>query len=379
MTRPAIIILLLLIFGVAGPSSANAEWRDNLPDGLRLDGRCFWAGGYSFARPFLNEGPFTEANLRFNGRYNFDPRWKLEFAWQVDGIYYEGISRMSDSGTGGVADLAWMIDEKSNWRASHFFDRLSLNYRADDFTLDIGRQRIAWGTTFSMSFMDMFHPLQPGNPFVPEQAGTDAVRLQVPTGPIAGWDFLYAWFDNHGDEAFAAKYHDVHGDFESAMSAGRIHGGDFAAFQTTGDVNDVGIRLEAAWRDTGDGEPYQLALESDYAPNSSTYLSGEVFYNGPGATGPEGYSLAGLGGGSLYVGRWYAGTSCTYNPGGLSTLSLYGIANLSDDSWFADLAVLHSASDSTDLRIGFQHYEGHILSEYGLLPDIIYFISTTYF
>ena len=376
-------ILVLISFIVAGlliPSRANAEWRDELPDNLRMFGRYFWAGGYSFDRPFLKEGLFSEANVRMNGRYVIDDEWNMEFAWQVDGSYFEGLSMTSMTGPEGLVNLSWEVDEKTNWRVRHLLDRLQLNYRSGDFTVDIGRQRLAWGTTFTMSFMDMFHPIRPGDPFVPEQPGTDSIRLRVATGPVAGWDLLYAWFDDEGREAFAAKYHNVYGDFESGMSVGRIMEEDFIAFQTTGDVKDVGIRIEAAWWDTkGEGEPYRFALESDYAPNSSTYLSGEIFYNGPGAENPEEYDLENLLTGGLYPARWYAGTRCTYNPGGLTTLSVLGLANLTDDSWFADFGVQYSVSNSTDMRIGYQHYEGETLSEYGALPDIIYVISTTYY
>jgi len=375
-----LISALIFIAGFLCSSPVRAEWRDELPDNLRMFGRYFWAGGYSLERPFLDEGPFAEANLRLNGRYIIDSEWNLEFAWQVDGSYFEGLAMMPMTGSEGLVNLSWEIDERTNWRARQLFDRLQLNYQSGDFTLDMGRQRIAWGTTLTMSFMDMFHPIRPGDPFVPEQPGTDAVRLQVRTAPVAGWDFLYAWFDDEGREAVAAKYHDVYGDFESAMSVGRIREEDFIAFQTTGDVNDVGVRIEAAWWDTkGEGEPYRAMLEFDYAPNSSTYLSGEVFYNGPGVEDPYEYDLERIAMGGLYPARWYAGTRCTYNPGGLSTLSVLGLGNLSDDSWFADLSLQHSVSNSTDLRIGYQHYEGSLVSEYGALPDIIYLISTTYF
>jgi len=171
----------------------------------------------------------------------------------------------------------------------------------------------------------------------------------------------------------------VHGNFESRYSIGRIRGKNFAAIETSGDVNDIGIRLEASWRDIDIGKPWLLAFESDWAPNSNTYLSGEVFFNGPGMNDVADYDLDAVERGEIYLGRWYAGVNCTYNPGGLSTLGLVGIYNLSDDSWFADLSLQHSLSNSADLRLGFQHYEGHLISQYGAYPDIFYLIRTSYF
>jgi len=360
-------------------ASAHAGWRDDLPDGLRLNVRYMQAGGYAFDRPYLGEGLFAEGNLRFNGLYRLNPDWKLNFACQLDGTYYEGLSLSQMSGGGGLVNLDWLIDEKTNWSATQALDRLSLNYRKNDFTLDLGRQRLAWGTTFNMSFMDMFHPLRPGNPFVPEQPGTDSVRIQYADGMVSGYDLIYAWFDDEGSEAVAGSYHAVFGDYESSISAGRIRGEDFIGFATSGDINDVGVRIEAAWWDSDVGEPFRLALESDYAPNSSTYLSGEIFYNGPGATGILDYDGDAIASGELYPARWYGAVNCSYNPGGLSTLGLVGLFNLVDDSWFADVSIQHSLWNTADLRIGFQHYEGRTFSEYGALPDIIYIMTTRYF
>lgn len=379
MYRTIEILTALFILGLILPSQVLADWRDDLPDDLRLNGRYFFAGGYSFDRPYIDESPFGEINFRLNGRYKINPLWRLEFAWQTDGTYLQNIGRIPASDSNGLVNLDWSIDKKLNWRAGHKLDRLNLNYRGDDFTLDIGRQRIAWGTTMTMSFMDMFHSIRPGDPFVPEQPGTDAVRMQIATGMVSGWDILYAWFDDNGAEAFAVKYHDVNGDFESAISAGRLRGENFAAFETSGDINDVGVRIEAALRDTEDGDRYQVAVESDYAPNSHTYLSGEILYNGPGATDPMKYDPDILERGMLFPARWYAGINCMYNPGGLSTLGIFGLMNLTDDSWFADISIQHSLSNSSDLRIGFQHYEGKMLTEYGAMPDMLYVIMTEYF
>jgi len=369
----AVVFSFLLI-----PSMARAEWRDELPDGLRVTGRYFYAGGYTFERPFLDDDTFAEVNLRLNGIYRIDPDWKLHFSYQADFTYMQMISMYPDQ-PDGLIDLRWPIDGKSNWRAGHALDRLYLNYRGDDFTLDIGRQRMAWGTTQLLSFLDMFHPIRPGNPFVPEQPGTDGIRIQIQTGMTSGWDILYAWLDKDGNEAVAARYHDVFGEFESAFSTGRIGGEDFVAVETSGDINDIGVRIEAAWRDTIDGDKWQVALESDYAPNSLTYLSGEIFYNGPGAARPVDYDPEFLTGNILYPARWYAGVNCSHNNAGLTTLGFIGIMNLTDDSWFSDLSIQHSLSDESDLRLGYQHYEGDLVSEYGALPDMIYVIVSSYF
>ncbi len=373
------ILILTFILLIAMSGASYAAWQDDLPDGLRMSGRNFTAGGYSFERQFIPESLLGEFNVRLFGSYSFNPEWKLEFAWQGDYTYFESIGLIPDMGPSGLVDLDWNLEKHPNWAAGHQLDRLNLNYRNDDFTLDIGRQRIAWGSVQTLSFLDMFHPVRPGDPFVPEQPGTDAVRLQIPTGPTAGWEALYAWFDDHGSEAFAVRYHKVHGDFESGYSVGRIRGENFVAFETSGDYNDIGIRLEASWRDVEVGEPWLVAFESDFAPNSSAYISGEVFYNGPGMTDVLNYDPQAVERGEFYLGRWYAGLNCMYNPGGLSTLGLVGIANLSDDSWFADISVQHSLSNSTDLRVGFQHYEGHLISQYGAYPDMFYIIRTSYF
>lgn len=367
-------LLLLLL-----PLPAHADWDDN----LRLNGRYFFAGGHRFDRFFLESDLFTEINLRLNGRYTINPDWKLEFAYMIDGTYYPWIGYTQNSGSGEILDLSWPIDSKTNWTAAHALDRLNLIYRNENFTLDIGRQRIAWGTILTMSFMDMFHPVSPGNPFVPDQPGTDAIRLQIADGMVSGYDILYAWLDDDGTDAFAARYHDVHGDFESGFSLGEIDGVKFAAFETSGDVNDIGVRIESQWIDVDENEPFRIAFETDYAPNDHTYVSGEIFYNGPGGTDPLKYMIAGALSGQVrgvsYPARWYAAASCNYSSSALVNFQCLGLFNLTDDSWFTDISVSNSISNSSDLRIGYQHYEGGLISEYGNYPDMIYIISTSYF
>lgn len=378
-----ILLKILIILTLLIPTPAHADWRDPLPDNLRINGRYFLAGGYTFDRFILKEDTFAEINLRLNGRYTLNPNWKLEFAYQVDGTYYPHIAALSGPSSDGLLDLSWPIDSKTNWTASHGLDRLNFNYRDSDFTLDFGRQRIAWGTTMILSFMDMFHPIRPGDPFVPEQQGTDAIRLQIADGLVSGYDLLYSWLDNDGTEAFAARYHFVKGDFETGISVGQIDGDNFAAFETSGDIDDIGIRIEAQWIDVDENKPFRIILESDFAPNERTYLSGDIFYNGPGGTEPKTYLLNMLTRGESfgvgYPARWYAGTYCTYNSGGLTTFGVLGVFNLTDDSWLADISINHSISNSSDLRIGYQHYEGGLVSEYGNYPDMIYVISTSYF
>ena len=118
---------------------------------------------------------------------------------------------------------------------------------------------------------------------------------------------------------------------------------------------------------------------SSPVPNDKTYLSGEIFYNGPGINNPDNYDPEFFSTGDLYPARWYTGINFSLNDGNLSTLGLVGIYNLTDDSWFADCSVSTSLSNSSDLRIGYQHYEGSLLTEYGPYPDIIYIINSRYF
>jgi len=112
-------------------------------------------------------------------------------------------------------------------------------------------------------------------------------------------------------------------------------------------------------------------------------VSGEIFYNGPGGTDPLKYmvasALSGQVSGVSYPARWYAAASCNYSSDALVNFQCLGLFNLTDDSWFSDISVSHSVSNSSDLRIGYQHYEGGLISEYGNFPDMIYIISTSYF
>ncbi len=63
-------------------------------------------------------------------------------------------------------------------------DRLWLDWVKDKFEVTVGRQRIAWGTSWVWNPTDLFNPQSPLDFDYEELPGTDAVRFQYYTGPV---------------------------------------------------------------------------------------------------------------------------------------------------------------------------------------------------
>ena len=76
----------------------------------------------------------------------------------------------------GVTDLDQLV-----------FDRAHLKYRADSWSLTVGKQRIAWGTGYIWNPVDIF------NPYVlsfavrdEDKANVNALRWEMPLGEAGG-------------------------------------------------------------------------------------------------------------------------------------------------------------------------------------------------
>ncbi len=68
-------------------------------------------------------------------------------------------------------------------------DRLWLDFNFDNFQLSLGRQRIAWGTSWVWNITDLFNPLSILDFDYEERPASDAIRIQFFPSTISKIDF----------------------------------------------------------------------------------------------------------------------------------------------------------------------------------------------
>jgi hypothetical protein len=118
----------------------------------------------------------------------------------------------------------------------------------------------------------------------------------------------------------------------------------------------------------------------DYAfPNTLT-LTGELYYNGAGATSTQDYDFAALFSGRIQnVDRPYFGGYVGYEVTPLVKWNNYLVVNLFDHSVFYSPNLVFSLKSNLDLAVGMQLFRGAGDSEYGRLADVYYVQAQWFF
>lgn len=277
-------------------------------------------------------------------------------------------------------DLEWTLADGDRHRLRQRVYRATLAWYGAQATVVAGRQRVAWGTGFVWTPTDVLHPLDPVAIERDEKPAVDAVQVTVPLGALSGVEGVFAPGRHAGRHRTAGRLRGHVGEYDWTVMGGRferrwIVGGDFAGY-----VRDGGLRGEAAWTRSPEGEWTLRAIANfDYTLEGGWYLFVEGHYNGPGAASRADYDPARLlDGSTLNLGRWYAATGITYLWTPLVTATLYGIVNVTDGSCLLGPGLSWSALQNAEVAAGVYIFLGREHSEFGSYRDAA-FLSLQYF
>jgi hypothetical protein len=244
------------------------------------------------------------------------------------------------------------------------------------FTL--GRQRIAWGTGLVWNPIDVFNPSSPLDFDNWEKPGTDAGRVQVYTGPNSKIEVAVAPMRRADDTIAAVKIVLNQFGYDWTVLGGRrgpyaifgcawagsIHGGGFRGEFLYSDPRDglVGPESPGAAKPRLDG-----SVDGDYTLASSLYLHGAVLYNERGTTGYAGgprllaaYRLQ-----WLTPARLSLFAEAARDLGSLVRITLSGILNPYDLSWYVGPQLTWSVATNVDFLAGALLFGGSGGTEFG--------------
>jgi hypothetical protein len=246
--------------------------------------------------------------------------------------------------------------------------------------LRLGRQRIAWGTGRFWSPVDVLNPPNPIALEREERLGVDAALLEHKLGPLSKISAVYAPRQESDASTTAVNWHSNARGIDYSWIAGRfaserIVGGDLAT-----QLGDAGIRAELTHNNPDQGASYVRSVFGlDYAFANTLTLSGELYYNGAGATNEAAYDFAALFSGRIQnLARRYLGVYASYEITPLVKSVNYFVFNLDDQSRFVSPAITISLRANLDLMVGAQLFSGHAGSEYSRLSDV-YFAQLQWF
>lgn len=272
----------------------------------------------------------------------------------------------------------WNLDrnyaEAGSYYGRHRLYRASVTLAAEDTDVRIGRQRIAWGTGRFWSPLDILNPFSAIQLEREQRIGVDAVLVERKFGALSRLSAVYAPQHAAGDSSAALRWHGNHAGVDYSLVAGRFLRDRVAGADIATQLGDAGLRAELTGARREDGSSYRRALIGlDYAfPNTLT-LSGELYYNGAGASDRGAYDFASLFAGRIQsVGRRYFGGYAGYEITPLLKWTNYLVVNLDDRSRYFSPGLVYSLRVNVDLTVGAQLFRGAQGSEYARLNDAYY-------
>ncbi len=368
--------LLLL---VAAPLQSHAQWQPDF-------------SGYFVTMPaFLSLNPDVAASAgvarnqvanitRLRLRPSLAIPWDalLEVEYEISGLVRSTeqpiLVERTDIGR-QVFDLRWTIAESDHYAVVHFIDRLVYRQRFSNGEVDIGRQRISWGTGRIWNPTDLFNPINPVNFAKIEKDGADAVSAKYIFGTLsdlqAVWNPARDAVSNYG--ARLRVNVDV---YDFSFLGGYFDAAPVAGFDMAGNLGQMGIRTELLYTGAGkSGSPaYVSAIAgADQQFTSKLYGLAEYHFNGQGTSDKGEYDINALFQGAiLNVARHYLAAMASYQVHPLVTLALMATLNFNDGSQFYSCTASYSAADELTLGAGLQLFAGSTGDEYWYYPNTAY-------
>jgi hypothetical protein len=190
-------------------------------------------------------------------------------------------------------DLNLTILNSENYYLLNRIDRLSLDYITGNLQLTIGRQRIAWGTSWAWNPVDLFNPSSPLDFDNEEKNGADAARLQYFLNYNSSVDIVYKHASDKNHRNLAIKYLNSFMEYDLHFILGYQRDYPYLGVAWAGDIQGAGFRGEFVYHHSNSkfisvngnifnysDKSYLVAnLSFDYTFESSLYIHSEILYN----------------------------------------------------------------------------------------------------
>jgi hypothetical protein len=272
-------------------------------------------------------------------------------------------------------------------------DRLWLDWYTRDLQVTVGRQRVAWGTSWVWNPTDLFNPLDILDFDYEERPAADAVRIQYYTGAVTKLDIAYKPAKIAEDQILAGLWSINNWNYDFNFIAGMRFKRWLAGFSWAGDILDAGFRGEVlvsqapnkpdtnsilialgeASLSSFDQPIVSLSLSGDYTFPNTFYIHTEILYNNNGKTANtflylnEASKL-----GMLSAGRWSIYQEFAYDITPLIRGTLFGIFNPDDKSFVVIPSFSYSIITNLDAFLLGMFFNGNQLTEFGEYGTTIY-------
>lgn len=265
-------LLLILIMAVGSTAAARDLWTDETGDStLKFTTTMVGMGLVSAPPPHPLPGEqgatgsvFGEA--RFETMYRIDKENQVDVAYDNRMTWSSGISSgitaalpPNSPGPYRITQLGGAAAHTRDFVDYNELDRASFAYQTRRINLTIGRQAVGWGRGTIFSAVDIFAPFTPLEINREWRRGVDAARADIKIADTASIDMVTAWGPALDQSALGIRVRGYAGpmdaelvfakratDYLYGMTSSAAIGdfemhGEFAVFQTPGDVPSPGL------------------------------------------------------------------------------------------------------------------------------------------
>jgi hypothetical protein len=278
-------------------------------------------------------------------------------------------------------DLQREYARKPDLVARHGLYRVALTWSGANTDVKVGRQRIALGSGYFWSPLDLVNPIDPTRLERDYRDGADAVLVEQRLGPVGRASAMYVPSMRHLKGTTAGYLHGNMRGADYSLLVGTFRGDRAAGAGLSTSIGGLGVRSELmATRAASDGSHVSALLGVDYGFANSLTVSAEAYYNGRGASRTARYDVpALLAGRVLNLARWYAGMAATYQVTPRAKAAGYVVLNASDGSAVVWPRVEWSAKPSLDIALGLQCFSGGARTEYGRASNLVHLETRWFF
>ncbi|MEG8988141.1 hypothetical protein VJY32_00040 [Ignavibacteria bacterium 4148-Me] len=282
------------------------------------------------------------------------------------------------SSDNGIIKLNKIIFRKRNSINYLEIDRLWTDFNFDKVRLSLGKQRIAWGTSWVWNITDIFNPLSVLDFDYEEHQAVDAVRFQYFSSELSKFDLAFQLEKKISHTKFALQYSTNLSQYDFYFMIGSHKKRLMLGTAWAGDIFDAGFRgeimvLNSPSRSNVSTNLYSkeeriqlsVVLSIDYTFVNSLYLHSEMLYNNIGKK--ENAALFrndALELGMLSAGKLNLFYQIGYNITPLCRVDIISLHNVYDNSLVMLSTLSYNLMDNLDFSLIGIYFSGEDLDEY---------------
>lgn len=289
----------------------------------------------------------------------------------------EGISRRQ------LVDLNWSPLTEENFTVTHFIDRLYFKQSFDFGNIEIGRQRISWGTGRVWNPTDLFNPISPTTFYKMEKDGADAVSAKFYLGNFTDLNIVFNPQEKIKNSNYGFRFRTNFDEYDVSMIGGYFDKRYVVGMDFAGNLWEAGIRGEGIYSIddiNSDNNFIKYILGIDYQFTPELYALLEYHFNGEGKTNKTTYEFMRLINGEiLNLSNSYLAVSAMYQATPLFLVTVSNNINLNDSSGFIGLVGNYSVTSDFYMNIASQIFYGDAHTEYWYFPNSFYLQAEYYF